>query len=265
MRYWVPKLRVGSVTPGQTTALEKLGGLPWGFPRERWPVCKGCREPMAFLAELHHTAERLDLGAEGRVLFLFMCEGGECEPWEADAGCNAVFILERVELGAALTEPPTKGTRTCPELRIEHWDARDEAVEAADYPAFFDEAAHRGLPAHIQRAPSPATKLGGAPRWRQAAVGFPETWRFIGQLEEYVAIAEPCPTADEAGCTITREVGSGYEHTKSRAKKPFAPRTILVRASGEAVVDWANFGGSNGRGFLFVHNDGEPRAKFFWQ
>jgi hypothetical protein len=73
MRYFVPEIRLASELPTQACIQDKLGGLPWGVTASRWPMCSDCGKPQSLLAQFVHDASRLDLGRQGRALFLFQC------------------------------------------------------------------------------------------------------------------------------------------------------------------------------------------------
>src|SRR5262249_28878341 len=92
-----------------------FGGLPVGLPEEKWPVCSECETPLSFLFQMQHHPERLPLGKEGRILYLFQCEnGGECSTWELEGGCNQVLILEPEEITATTAPHPDEDTLILP-------------------------------------------------------------------------------------------------------------------------------------------------------
>ncbi len=49
----------------------KFGGIPVGLPEDQWPICADCGSSMSLLLQMQHHRERLPLGKEGRVLYLF--------------------------------------------------------------------------------------------------------------------------------------------------------------------------------------------------
>jgi len=269
MRFFMPELSLGVLGAPQTGPEDKLGGLPWGFPPESWPTCTMCKEPMTFLVELHHAPPRLDLGRDGRVLFVFMCHGGNCSPWTGGGGCNACFILEAPRIGTGPTETPTStpSARVVSELRVLRWTEHDDEIPESALPDFYDEGRHLELDDSIIDAVCRATKLGSVPAWIQRAdEGPPPPFRFVGQLSEHVTLSGPVPRADEGHCTISRRQEDGsYVHEKPSQRHRFAPRAIVVAKDGRGVVDWVNFAGS-GRGYLFVDTSApDPRAWFFFQ
>jgi hypothetical protein len=206
MKIHVPELaRVAPSTP-QGGAMDKLGGLPWGLPATAWPLCRLCRRSMSLIAQLFHDDERLDLGAPGRCLFVFMCATPESacgtETFDPDIGCNASFVLEPGQLGSGLTCPPDAGAAwpVCSvesmhesrgshrdkiwvqrESRVVRWLDRHEDVDAAyagDFldPQRFPDVAARMLPRVYRH-----TKLGGVPRWLQDPE-VPDGWVFCAQF-----------------------------------------------------------------------------------
>jgi hypothetical protein len=225
-----------------------------------------CKEPMAFLVELHHAPPRLELGRNGRVLFLFMCNGGKCDPWTGGGGCNACFILEEERIGTGLTETPTPSARVVAEIRVLRWTEHDDEIPETVRSEFFDEARHLELEDPIIDAVCRETKLGSVPAWIQRAdEGPPPPFRFVGQFCEHVMLSPPVPRANEGHCTISRRQEDGsYVHEKPAERHRFAPRAIVVANDGRGVIDWVNFAGS-GRGYLFVETTGEPRGWFFFQ
>src|SRR5580692_4089547 len=123
MRIWTPSLELASCLPQQFRRAEKFGGRPWGLPEARWPRCKNCGGPMSLVAQLDHAADRLDLGAKGRALFAFQCnhDPGMCETWSAQAGANAVLVLEARDLTESLTPSPEDAGPEDVEVRVMGW------------------------------------------------------------------------------------------------------------------------------------------------
>ncbi len=80
MRSYQPILRLAPGTSAPALRA-KFGGLPWGVPPQRWPVCRECGHPMSSLAQIPvrghldyagPLAGRPDLA--GKVLHVFTCE-----------------------------------------------------------------------------------------------------------------------------------------------------------------------------------------------
>jgi len=164
MRHFAPVLKLGSALPAQVAIEEKFGGLPWGLSADRWPTCRECSKPQTLLAQLRHHPERLDLGKDGRVLFVFQCnhDPGMCETWAGQSGANACFILDENELGTGLTAAPTPQTTVETEARVVAWQ---EGVDNDSDPEM-------------------RTKLGGIPSWIQGDNEGPkEPWRWVGQFD----------------------------------------------------------------------------------
>lgn len=103
-----PDIRPASELAPQGKLEDKFGGKPWGLPVEMWPKCRDCAEAMSFLVQIEHHPDRCDLGRDGRVMYLFMCNHnpGMCETWDQDSGANAVVLVERDKLTLGLTDPP---------------------------------------------------------------------------------------------------------------------------------------------------------------
>jgi hypothetical protein len=117
-----PDLRLPSDLSEQTGLEDKFGGKPWGIPVEMWPRCSECDEAMSFLCQIKHEPQRADLGRDGRVVYLFMCNHnpGMCETWDQDSGANAVVIVEPEKLTNSLTSPPSAAEEEA-EFRVVAW------------------------------------------------------------------------------------------------------------------------------------------------
>jgi len=266
VRYFVPSLRLGVLMPRQARLEEKRGGLPWGLPQDRWPLCATCSRPQSFLAQLVHHVERLDLGAPGRTLLVFQCnhDPGMCETWAGGSGANACVVLEPGEVLDGLTRVPP-GTSVETEARVIGWAADDDGVSAEDFRCFFDDTELANLPEEIIVRVPQVTKLGGPPAWIQGAGEAPKApWRFALQLDCLDRFTGAAPSADEVGCTVTREVDGAFVREEPAVKKAGAPPWIHVSDDGYHC-DGANFGDA-GIAYVFVRTD-QPRAqvRFFWQ
>jgi hypothetical protein len=245
MRYFVPDIRFACELAPQSRVEDKLGGQPWGLPPSRWPRCRECGSPMSFVAQLQHDALRLDLGGDGRVVFIFQCEseGGSCRPWDGASGANAAFVLDRHELLERPTAFPDANPPVESEVRIPRWLERSDRLPFEQAVGFFDEDRYARLPAQAVEAVSPCTKAAGVPHWVRGPAEIPPIahgWcfaaQFAGRLDFYtpplsLERVNPCPYND-----------FGITHV----------------APGHA------FGG--GLAYLFVRADSRaPRAQFFWQ
>jgi hypothetical protein len=121
------------------------------------------------VAQLHHDAERLDLGGEGRVLVLFQCEWGPdpCQTFRPEYGANAAMIIDAG--GDELTSPPEPFPPEVAELRVAEWMLGDDGIAPDRYSDFFDDDRlstlyHEG---RLDVVPL-ETKVGGPPRWLQS-------------------------------------------------------------------------------------------------
>jgi hypothetical protein len=188
-------------------------------------VCSHCGAPQALLARLLHDPERLDLGKEGRVLFVFECnnQNSRCPSWDMNAGANSCFVLDRDELGDGPTSPPVSDTfpekqlaswldqQALPAWRVMRWLAREDGIPPS-YPGFF--GLNHGLPEgydekqdeRYQSELSQQTRLGSVPFWIQ----FPEIppkGRFLGQI-------------DSNCCQVFGDNGIGYIFLSGPALAP---------------------------------------------
>lgn len=288
MRFYQPELALGVLLPPQREMADKWGGLPWGLPQERWPRCSCCGKPLTHLAQLGHDPNRLDLGASGRVLLVFQCnhDPGGCPTWKPDGGANAVQILEGGELGEGLTRPPAPGAGVEVEARVVRWLEGDDPVPDAELPKVFDNDTFWDLPGEVIDGFEFGTKLGGVPTWVQHPELPPPPYRFAGQFDSQHLFPPPAPTANEAGCTVTRQIGGKYRREEPRmggggivgslfsrprpapAADPQGsprPRWLSVNEDGTYFCDAANYGDA-GVGYLFVDpSPTRPSGLFLWQ
>lgn len=278
MKYWVPDLRPATLLPPQTVSEDKLGGLPWGLPPERWPRCADCGEPLTQLAQLHHHPERLNLGREGRVLWVFQCEGPDgCPTWEEGAGANACFLLDPDEMRPGPTPWPhfeTEYPPVAPEVRVIGWLEREDGLPESARDAPYEGENYWGYDPELQDKVASGTRLGSVPHWVQSADEAPKGgWRFVCQLADGHEFHGPVPTPDELGATIGRRLPSGeYVHEEPARQRIGAPRGAAVvadRADQRPGVTWWAMGpnfGDAGIGYIFVRTDGtRPEGRFFWQ
>jgi hypothetical protein len=201
MKYFVPELAPEDEFPAQSVLEDKFGGLPWGLPSERWPLCVSCGSPQCLLAQLHHHRERLDLGKGGRVLLVFACNDdfSRCPTWDMNSGANSCFVVDAEELGEGLTSPQVShgftqrrmdrwlDEQVHPAWRLVRWREEDDGIPES-YPGFF--GLMHGLPdgydekeyqSHWSQVPQ-ETKLGSVPFWIQFPV-IPPGGRFLGQID----------------------------------------------------------------------------------
>jgi hypothetical protein len=184
-----PVFYPGVLMPKQKTLEDKLGGFPWRFPKERWPVCGFCKKPMSFLAQFRHHPERLDLGKDGRVLFLFECFGHQTN---LEDSCQRCFVLEEYQLTQGLTHLDIP-IHVHFELRVTEWKLEEEPVSLEEWKRHNDFETSIRVPWEetedfICRL-CHETKLGGVP----AAIQQYELagYAFLGQLEGTVFLPFP--------------------------------------------------------------------------
>jgi hypothetical protein len=248
MRCFLPDIRLASELPEQVKLEDKLGGVPWGLPEDLWPECSDCGKHQSLLAQFVHDSERLDLGKEGRVLFVFQCnhDPGMCDVWEGGSGANACFVLEAEDLTDGLTPTPEDSPPLELEVRVAGWREMDDGIADYQVSEFFDSDAYADLPEEIRRAGPNVTHLGGVPSWVQAPDEAPKDgWRFVGQLDSLYSFFTP-PAS---------EVPNLY---------PNAQRYLGRTHIGQGP----NFGDA-GMAYLFLSTGDEedevPRGCFFWQ
>ncbi|WMS86595.1 hypothetical protein [Pleionea litopenaei] len=245
MKYFVPDIRVNEDLDSQDSYQDKFGGLPWGLEESRWPFCSECKKPQTFLAQFQHDSNRLDLGKEGRVIFIFQCNHfpGMCSTWEGGSGANACFILEQEELVGALSKSPRENTLIENEVRVVDWLEHDDGISDSNAPAFFDEELYFELSDDIVESVSTGTKLGSVPEWIQSPSEAPVgDWEFIGQLDSTHSFIHP-PRKNIAWVVEDGECWEGRTH----------------------YGEGPNYG-DGGIAYLFVKKtDAVPKGWFFWQ
>ena len=183
MRCFLPDIRLASELPEQAKLEDKLGGVPWGLPEDLWPECADCGKHQSLLAQFVHDGNRLDLGREGRVLFVFQCshEPGMCDAQAGGSGANACFVLEAEDLTDGLSPLPDDSPPLDLEVRIVGWREMDDGVEELQATEFFDADAFDELPEELRTGLPNVTHLGGVPSWVQGPEGAPrDGWRFLG-------------------------------------------------------------------------------------
>jgi hypothetical protein len=238
MRYFVPILRLGATLPPQNQLVDKLGGTPWGLPRERWPICESCGRPEALLAQIRHHHERIDLGRSGRVLFVF-----QCEELDGCAGQSACLVLEGAEVLTSPTEPADPDATVLPEARVVAWKAKNDHVPPRYRRHFYDETLFADLPQLVAQ-PFCGTKLGGVPRWCDGPQALPAPWRFVLQLDRF---------------HVVRTEVHDSRGTRRGPTPPELPGRHFQ------VCTWARFGEA-GRGYVFVDTSSAvPRGSLIRQ
>ena len=192
MMNYRPILSLPADLPRETAAVERLGGQPWGLADEFWPVCKDCGKRQSLLAQLSHHPERLDLGAEGRMLFVFQCshDPGMCDTWVGGAGANACFVLDAEQLqGTLIDHPPHAIDPDDAAVVISSWQEFDDGLD--DTVAKQVIVGSDDVPDGIVGQLSQSTHLGGVPWWIQDSEAPEGEWTFIGQLDTYYSFHVP--------------------------------------------------------------------------
>ena len=293
MKYYVPIFELGVLCPLQDHIEDKFGGLPWGLPQRSWPICKNCGKSMGLVAQLLHDDERLNLGRNGRCLFVFKCCNADSmcvETWDSETGGNSSFILEPEELGSGLVFPPDiedpdsaeirtwhhcAGKQWNPEktiwieteVRIREWEPRDDGISESMRSSFMHEAGD--IDEELISKLYEGTKLGSVPAWVQA----PEydNYRFVGQFAPYFGFMTPIPDPDEVGCLVY-PVYMGTKPRLPKVQRFDVPREISRHGSGLSDDDpvWVCGGpnyGDAGCGYLFIKDrrDSLPQCEFIWQ
>ncbi len=259
MRYWVPELALPKPTvrkgvlaslfrasrPNPVgSARERLGGQPVGLPAGMWPKCRECGLSESLIAQFDHHADRLDLGREGRVLFVFQCahDPGMCATWEAFSGANSCFIVEPEQLVDGQTSLPADVPPLDHEVWISSWIERDDGISPDAANAFWEETSFRELSEELLAGVTWSTRLAGLPRWMQSPDEGPRPdWRFIGQLDGSYSFLSP-PQTPPAWVQPDAERYEGRTH----------------------IASGPNFGG--GLAYLFLQDGAElPKVCMMWQ
>ena len=284
MKYFVPELALGPLLPPQTQLTENFGGLPWGLPLNKWPICAECGNPQTHLATFVHQAGRLDLGKEGRVMLIFQCNHSpnetDCETYEAGSGANAVVFLDAAEIGTGLTLPPAPGATKEIEMRVVEWTEQQDLITPDLEPSFYDAVEHWNLYLEheaIYNSVADGAKLGSVPGWIQEGVKVDSAFHFAAQLGYAYHFPDPLPTADQIGATISVSVRdeagrfAGRQITEPVNPDPMIRGKIYVsditlgRYGSGFDVEAAEFG-DGGSGYVFVNPDPDtPQGLFMWQ
>ncbi len=218
---------------------DKFGGRPWSLPRERWPTCAECGHAMALLAELGHATSRLDLGREGRVLFMFRCSSTRCEVWEPSAGASAAFVVEPEALVESPPAPPADVDHEDIECRIVDWLTIDEGIAPELASRYRSPEACATMSDDELRRATFGTRFGGVPRWTELAGAGPSAeWLFAFQLDgAWRANAAPA-AADDFGGSVTTFSGGAARSVErpSFDVRPWAPSLTVF----DGVPSWVS-------------------------
>ncbi len=271
MKYYLPNLRLATQLGPQQGLEDKLGGNPWGLPTAQWPVCSECDEAMAFVAQFSHHKDRLDLGRDGRVVFVFQCHNYDtvCDTWDPSGGANAAFIVEPETLNDAPTAPPGELFYVLPEARVIEWMEKQDQVTPEQLPLFNDDE-YLDIDEDVLHSIPALTKLGSAPSWIQ----YPEVedgFKVIAQFSDGYFFFTDVPSPDDVGCEVTRRVDGQFQTLECTTPSEGAPEHVYEWHEHRYGVIWGcdgpNFG-DGGLGYLLmeIKDDASlPACTFLWQ
>jgi hypothetical protein len=214
MRYYVPDIDVPPDTP-EDRFIEKFGGMPFGLRADAWPRCAVCSKSQSPLAQFSHHPERLDLGRDGRVLFVFQCnhDPGMCSTWEAFSGGNRCVIVEPEEVLSTPTLPPDDAPPLDTCVHVAGWIARDDPLTVSDAAAYAIPAAFWARHKTDLKTVTWSTRFGSVPRWLQDPEQHLMTnWRFLGQIDSNHSFLRP-PTSMPYWVEPDAEHFEGRTHT----------------------------------------------------
>lgn len=230
---------------------DKLGGLPFGLPAIEWPSCRVCGRPQGYIAQFH-ASDHLQLGQEGRALFLFQCpDGALCGSWDASTGANCALLVDEDQLTARSTDAP-EDTPTEPEAIIVGWEPAE---------------------------PGRGTYLGGEPTYGPNHNDRGERGRFLLQLKDHVTFKGPAPTPDQTGAQHLHYWGGPYGLDNVRVEEspnprqhfgpgqadvPGRPFQISIHENGEWGFGFEGGGFGGGNAYVFM-DDENDRAFYFWE
>tara|TARA_R110000751_G_scaffold292626_1_gene399976 strand:- start:20883 stop:21569 length:687 start_codon:yes stop_codon:yes gene_type:complete len=216
---------------------------------------------MHFLAQIEHSAPMLDLG-EGKVLHAFKCNfDSVCSFWDTDSGANAVFLLDKSELGSGLTPYPAHRVEPAKiygqstaflELRLIGWDAFDDQLTKDQKPYFYDYDAFWELDDNTAH-PSDFdvmkdNKAGPIPYW----TGNGPSER-LKKVEIFLQITgDAMPVQDIPPSVAAMQSAPGVSWIWEG--KTMTPMFSDTEADGTSTVYWANFC-SDGIGYFFYEEN----------
>jgi hypothetical protein len=247
MKYFVPDIRIPEDLPEASALHDRFGGIPWGLPNELWPRCSDCGGTQSFLAQFQHHKSRLNLGGEGRVLYVFQCNRnpGMCATWEGGSGANACFVIAPDDQLQGFSAPPADQPPKEPELRVAGWLERNDGISSSFMSSFFSDNEYFALEESLIQSVPMSTKLGGPPCWIQSPSEAPsvsEGWRFIGQLDSTYSFLSP-PSVQKPWLFPDTDGWEGRTH----------------------IGQGPNFG-DGGIAYLFLRPEyALPEGWFFWQ
>ena len=269
MKSFLPQFTVATLSMEVPRLRSKIGGIPWGFPREQWPHC--CDAPQKLLAQICHEPPAIDLGGNDFVLYLFQCL--EC-CGIGDRGRNA-FLLKRDDLvDHSVTVPeydktPELGEPLIGEIFISGWNAVEDGIPESRLPDFFSEEYRywslQGDYPEIEWFDH-NSRFGGSPRWTGNGPQGPPTapFEFLFQLSTLLYISGNPPRADQIGCSINTE-GSTFNTQSQMRTKPNAPWSVFHSPKlDHHAVEFTNLG-SDGTLYVFIdRTKSPPKAQWYW-
>jgi hypothetical protein len=254
MKSYVPVLSLNPPDSPLQGSVDKFGGLPAGFPQDRWPSCAECGTAMTFVAQFSHHPKRFPLGKDGRVLYLFQCESGSCSAWEPDSGANCVLILEKEELAGSDATAAPQDIPVLNEAWVEKWVEKEERMEMDSGPAetrlWLDFATS---PVASEDA---LTKLGGHPDWLQMPEPVEPPYCFAAQIDHILLLTDEPELVHYR--VLENEDFRSVEISGSAMEEGEPEESVQA-------IEFARFG-DGGRGYLFVNPDPDhPEGYFLWQ
>ena len=279
MQYFTPIFQVATLSRPLDRLCSKIGGVPWGFPADHWPVC--CGRPLKLLAQLIHEPPMLDLGTDGTVLHLFQCM--DCLGINEPEG-RISLILDRSQLdnGPAMVpgynDEGEFGRGLIGEFFINGWKSSDDGIPPKRLPEFFCERELWRLQDEFPEINwfdgREQTRFGGSPRWTgNGPLDYPKPpYEFAFQLCNDLYIDGPLPTADEVGAEV-----STYRYADGRAQdysitRPDPSRERanapwhVVRENGESyyMCEFTNLG-TDGVVYVFIDRSITPhQVTWYW-
>jgi hypothetical protein len=255
--FFKPMFELGFFCKKRSGREDKLGGVPFGLPPDRWPACKVCGRQQNYIGQFWNSAT-VNLGRQGRALFLFQCPDGPlCASWEHSSGANAGVLVDVPDAAHWPTAVPP-GVEIEPEGIIVGW----EDVSPTPYISYV--------------GPSPSFGL-----QHQCHGNFPEPdGRFLLQLVGSLDFKAPAPSPAQTGAQHLHYSGGKYGRDNVRVEMPpkerrhygnwsrgqsdvpGQPSQVIVEENGDWSVECANFGG--GTAYVFI-DDGGGRAFYFWE